>query len=92
MVQRNAIYKSIQNTAKNLIVMEEYSRDEAWKYAICKRKYLLDTVLDKFEPPEMDEMAQTEPDDAEPPRKRLSVNRSIPGLYACVLTLHCKVK
>ena len=72
-MQADPIYKSIQNTAKNLIVMEDYSRDEAWKYAICKRKYLLDTVLDEFELPEMDEMTQTEPDDDEPHRKRLSV-------------------
>ena len=72
-MQADPIYKSIQNTAKNLIVMEDYSRDEAWKYTICKRNYLLDTVLDEFELPEMDEMTQTEPDDDEPPRKRLSV-------------------
>ena len=72
-MQTDPIYKSIQNTAKNLIVMEDYSRDEAWKYAICKRKYLLDTVLDEFEPPEMDEMTLSEPDDDEPPRKRVSV-------------------
>ena len=51
MVQCNAsrpFFKSIQNTAKNLIVMENYSRDQAWKYAICKRKYLLDIVLEEF--------------------------------------------
>ena len=47
------IYKTIRNTAKALIEMEEYNRDEALKYAIRKRKYLLDSVLEEFQPQEM---------------------------------------
>ena len=43
-MQVDPFYKTIRNTAKTLIAMEDYGRDEAWKYAISKRKYLLDTV------------------------------------------------
>ena len=50
-MQVDPIYKTIRNTAKTPIAMEDYGRDEAWKYAISKRKYLLDTVLEAFESP-----------------------------------------
>ena len=43
--------------------MEDYSRDEAWKYAIRKRKYLLNSVLEEFEPPELEGEEQSEHDD-----------------------------
>ena len=48
--QVDPIYKTIRNTAKALMEMEDYSKDKAWKYAIRKRKYLLDSVLEEFEP------------------------------------------
>ena len=38
-----------------------------------KRKYLLDTVIEAFEPPEREEADQSEPDDDEPFRKRHNV-------------------
>ena len=56
-MQADSIYKTIWNTAKTLIAMEDYGRDEAWKYAISKRMYLLDTVLEAFEPPEIEDRA-----------------------------------
>ena len=72
-MQDYIIYKTIRNTAKTLIEMEDYGRDEAWKYAINKRNNLLDTVLEAYEPPEMEEAEHSEIDDDEPPRKRLNV-------------------
>ena len=62
-VDPKCIYKTIRNTAKTLIAMEDYGRDEAWKYAISKRKYLLTTVLEAFDSPEMEEAEQSETDD-----------------------------
>ena len=72
-MQTDPIYKTIRHTAKGLMEMEDYSRDEAWKYAISKRKYILDTILEEFESPKMGEEDQSEPKNDEPPTKRLKV-------------------
>ena len=76
-MQVDPIYKTILNV-KTLIAMDDYGRDEVWKYAISKRKYLLDTVLEAFEPPKMEEAEQSETDDDEPSRKRLYVKKIFP--------------
>ena len=52
-MQADSIYKNIWNMAKTLIAIEDQGRDETWKYFISKREYLLDTVLEAFEPPEI---------------------------------------
>ena len=72
-MQADSIYKTIWNTAKTLIEMEDYGRDKAWKYSFSKRMYLLDTVLEAFEPPEIEVVEQSEPDDDESSRKRLNM-------------------
>ena len=72
-MQADSIYKTIWNTAKTLIEMEDYGSDEAWKYSISKRTYLLDTVLEAFEPPEIEVVEQSEPDDDKSSRKRLNM-------------------
>ena len=76
--QADTIYKTIRNTAKALMKIEDYSKDKAWKYAIGKRKYLLDSVLEEFEPPEMEGEEQSEhdddgDDDDQPASKRLKM-------------------
>lgn len=54
-MKKDPIYKSILKTVNNLIDLEDYERPEAWKYAIGKRKYLFDAVLEKFEPPSFED-------------------------------------
>ena len=72
-MQGDSIYKTIWNMDKTMIEMEDHGRDEACKYAISKRMYLLDTVLEAFEPPEVKEVEQSEPNDDESSRKRLNM-------------------
>lgn len=72
-MQTDPIYKAIRKTAKGLMEGEDYGRDEAWKYAISKRKYLLDTVLEEFDPPKMAEEKHLGLEDDEPLTKRLKV-------------------
>ena len=71
-----------------------YSRDEAWKYVISKRKYLLDIVLKACRLPEMEEAGRSGPEDDEPPRKILDVctfffggNISVITKIMCTLVL-----
>ena len=76
--QLDPIYKTMRNTANALMEMEDYSKDEAWKYAIRNRKYLLDSVFEEFEPPEMEGEEQSEhdddgDDDEQPASKRLKM-------------------
>lgn len=73
-MEHDPVYKTIRRTVNNLIEDEDFDRQEAWKYAVSKRKYLLDTVLEEFEPPqiEREEEGEFERED-EPPTKRLKV-------------------
>lgn len=63
-MEHDPIYKTIRKTVNKLIVEEDFDRQEAWKYAVSKRKYLLDTVLEKFDPPQFedDEVAERQED------------------------------
>ena len=48
---RDPVHKKIKSTAKRLREEEEYETSEAWKYAVKKRKFLLDNVLNAYYPP-----------------------------------------
>ena len=50
-LQRNSTYKSLQETARDLQLVDDYDSEEAWKYAVHKRKYLLEKILREYEPP-----------------------------------------
>ena len=49
-MSRDPIHKKIKATAKRLREDEDYEPLEAWKYAIEKRKFLLDQKIKKFKP------------------------------------------
>ena len=51
-MSRDPIHKKIKATAKRLREDEDYEPLEAWKYAIEKRKFLLDQKIKKFKPSE----------------------------------------
>ena len=65
--------KTIRKTVNNLIEEEHFDRQEAWKYAVSKQKYLLDTVLEEFDPPNIEEEERLEREEDEPSSKRLKV-------------------
>lgn len=50
-MRRDPVHKKIKSTAKRLREEEEYETSEAWKYAVKKRKFLLDNVLNAYYPP-----------------------------------------
>jgi len=52
---QDSVHRKIKATARRLRDEEEYEPMEAWKYAVDKRKYLLDEVLEGFNPPTDDE-------------------------------------
>lgn len=72
-MEQDPVYKSIRRTVNSLIENDDFDRQEAWKYAVSKRKYLLDTVLEEFNPPTSTEMERNEQEGNEPPSKRLKV-------------------
>ena len=56
-LSRDPIHRKIRDTARRLKDEEEYEDEESWKYAVQKRKFLLDEVLKDYIP------AQTENSD-----------------------------
>ena len=50
---RDPIYKEIKKTAEDVKMIDSYQKEEAWKYAINQRKYLFETVLKQYDPPEI---------------------------------------
>ena len=74
-MQKHPLYKAVKKTVDDLINMEDFGRDEAWKYAVKKRKYLFDAILDDYNPPEAgeedasDEEAEQEEEESEPVTK-----------------------
>lgn len=51
-MKNDPIYRAIKETAQTLRDEENYEDEESWKYAIHKRKFLLDKLLDDAGPPE----------------------------------------
>lgn len=49
-IKKDPIYKAIRKTALDLIRVDDYEPEEAWKSAVRQRKYLLDKLLDDYEP------------------------------------------
>lgn len=72
-MEQDPVYKTIRRTVNNLIENDDFDKQEAWKYAVNKRKYLFDTVLEEFNPPASTETEINEQDGNEPPNKRLKV-------------------
>ena len=70
-MEQDPIDKTVQRTVKDLIAIEDFNKQEALKYAISKRKYLLDTVLEDFDPPEIEDHGESEEDG--PSAKRIKV-------------------
>ena len=52
-MQRGPIFKTVKRTASDLIDLDDYDGEEAWKSAVNKRKFLFDRVLKEYEPPEV---------------------------------------
>ena len=69
-MQADSVYKAIRRTAKELIDVDNYEREEGWKYAISKRKYLLDRILEDYEPPKLKLEDDEGSEDDETPHKR----------------------
>jgi hypothetical protein len=61
-MQEDSIYKAIKKTADDLKILDDYGHDESWKYATSKRKYLFDKILDKYDPPDVDESEDESPE------------------------------
>ena len=53
MLKNDSAYRSIKKTMEDLKMEDDYSSDEAWKYAISKRKFLLENILREYEPLEV---------------------------------------
>ena len=50
-MKKDPLHKKITDTAKRLRDEDEFDEDDALKYAIKKRRYLLDVKLEEFDPP-----------------------------------------
>ena len=51
-IRKDPVYRSIKKTASDLMLVDDYASEEAWKYATSKRKYLFENILNRYEPPE----------------------------------------
>ena len=72
-MEQDPVYKTIRKTVKRLKEDEDFESQEAWKYAVSKRKYLLDKVLEDFDPPNINDAERSEGEEDEPAAKRLKV-------------------
>jgi hypothetical protein len=61
-MQQDYIYKVIKKTAGDLKTLDDYGHEEAWKYASSKPKYLFDKILDKYDPPDVEESEDESPE------------------------------
>ena len=52
-IRKQPVYKAIQKTVKNFVELDDYSSEEAWKSAVGQRKYLFDTILTRYNPPDL---------------------------------------
>ena len=52
-MKKERIYLSVKNTVSDLKLLDDYDTEEAWKSAVNKRKFLLDTILKEYDPPEL---------------------------------------
>ena len=52
-IQHDPVYRAIKQTVNHLTDAEDYGREEAWKYAASKRKYLFDKILIEYSPPDI---------------------------------------
>lgn len=60
-MKKDPIFKTIKMTVNRLITKENYEAEEALKYAILKRRFLFDKVLDTYdEVPQINEEDETE--------------------------------
>ena len=50
-MKKDPLHKKITDTAKRLRDEDEFDEDNALRYAIKKRRYLLDGKLEEFDPP-----------------------------------------
>ena len=50
-MEKDPLHKKITDTAKRLRDEDDFDEDDALKYAIKKRRYLLDGKLEEFDPP-----------------------------------------
>ena len=69
-MRKHPVYRAIKRTATNLVDLDDYSLEEAWKSAIGQRKYLFDTILVEYYPPELEDDPS---DDEEPLAKQAKV-------------------
>ena len=54
-LKKDPVNKKIASTAKRLRDEEEYDEDESRKYAIKKRKFLIEKMMDNYDPPSYEE-------------------------------------
>ena len=54
-LKKDPVNKRIASTAKRLRDEEDYDEDESRKYAIKKRKFLIEKKMDNYDPPSYEE-------------------------------------
>ena len=71
-MRKQSVYAAIEKMVRDLVDLDDYGLEEAWKSAVGQRKYLFDTILARYHPPGLDEEWE-EMDVEEPPAKRARV-------------------
>lgn len=72
-IRKQAVYKAIKKTANNFVDLDDYGLDEAWKSAVGQRKYLFDTILVQYNPPDIEGGEEDSSEDEGPSGKRAKV-------------------
>ena len=54
-LKKDPVNKKIASTAKRLRDEGDYNEDESRKYAIKKRKFLIEKMMDNYDPPSYEE-------------------------------------
>ena len=64
-MKKDRIYLSVKTKVSDLKLLDDYDKEEAWKSAVNKRKFLFDRILKENEPPEL-----SEPEDSQPEQQQ----------------------
>ena len=69
-MKKDRIYLSVKNTVSDLKLPDDFDNEEAWKYAVNKRKVLFERILKEFDPPKL-----SEPEDSQTEDQQHSVSK-----------------
>ena len=62
-MRKDSVFQSMKTTVSDLKLLDDYDNEEAWKFAINKRKFLFDRIFKEYDPPGLSGPEEEDDDD-----------------------------